>query len=280
MTKLDSLKKLIFKITGKECDKRTIEEAISFLAKELIGEDPNTQTTADALYYIAKNYNDGGKTEGNYAKIFESVQAMNNDTNKNEGDIAVVYNCATSAVTQNTTFRKFIKPERITLDKHITEYIDETIGEEFTHNFYEDILLSSQNEEHTFGMDYLYVSGGYRYDSETEEYTDEFIYTFGLYGYFTNKSYEGHPMYSINFISNDGINFEPSFYLLVCDTESSSDIRVDADNIISEVDIKFSEIEGTWNDIISKFLFTESTNFGGIYQVNNNTYESKVNGDM
>ena len=73
MTKLDSLKKLIFKITGKECDKRTIEEAISFLAKELIGEDPNTQTTADALYYIAKNYNDGGKTEGNYAKIFESA---------------------------------------------------------------------------------------------------------------------------------------------------------------------------------------------------------------
>lgn len=216
-------------------------------------------------------------------KIFETVQEMNSDTNKQLGDIALVYKSGAEGITENTTFRKFVKSGTVTLNESIVQYLNDlgeqiSPGQTFQYSFYSNVYIPSADYEHDFQIDSMYLFGDYNYDEELQDYTDEFIYGFGMYGYFTTSEYpqDPHPMYYIGYTSSDGITFTPYMSVSVDDPETGMPVSTQVDSITSEVDINFSEIQGNWDDIIGQFLFTEETSFGGVYEVQEDANENLV----
>lgn len=286
MSILKELNYLGEKITGENPKKARISDSLDYII-EYITNGVNDETEVSTIIHkIADNYTNGGTN----LKIFDSIQAMNNDTDKHENDVAVVCSRTEENIAENTTFITIINPGNIVLDKHITEYINsqEDIeqeiapGEEFNYTFYQDAMFMSEDGYHDFQIANMAATGGYKYDPQTDSFTDEFEYSFWIYGYYTTTEYvsQGHVTISFGFTSSDGITFVPSFKVGIYNSDTDDTVFIDANSITSEVDINLSEAEGNWGDLIGEFVVTEFYNFNGIYKVekdaNNNLVYKKI----
>ena len=162
-------------------------------------------------------------------------------------------------ITENMTFRKLVKPSsNIVLDKPIWEYFDNVSeGEEFNETFYRDAIVPTDSLD-MFSIDDLSISADFL-DPETYEPTDKLYYKFNMFGYFSSPLGEyGTPMYFVNYVSEDGTTFIPNFGITTnWDQETGAPINTPVNDIESQLDINFSQISGTWNDVISEFLFTD-----------------------
>ncbi len=238
MTKLDALKKLIYKVTGEKCNKNTIEEGISFLAEKIVGENPNTQTTADALNYIAENYED----EAASTKI---------------------------PITESMTFSSFVMPEdmKVTLDKSILDYFsaeDKAAIEQQVENdgyadypFYEYVDIPPHvDEEEEYPEIYVTIIG------LSFNITDTSVYNINMSGNY-NTTGDSNEFY-IKFSSLDGINFFISSFGVLYYNDGA-EYSVISQKMEFPIELNFSEMISSsedahgWNDVLSEFLFTEAT---------------------